>query len=139
MILVDTSVWVDHFRAGNRGLVRLLDADDVVNHPWITGELALGHLGNRREIIGLLRALPQAVVADDAEVLRLIESEPLHGSGIGYVDAQLLASTRLTPDARLWTNDKRLRTVAARGLLAFQPAPDRNPRAAQAVAISSPR
>ena len=123
MILVDTSVWIDHFRSGNPALARLLDNNAVVTHPWVTGELALGNLSDRDEVIGLLRALPQAIVADDDEVLQLIEHEPLHGAGIGYVDAQLLASTKLTPDARLWTSDKRLATVTACAGLGFQPNP----------------
>jgi predicted nucleic acid-binding protein len=121
VILVDTSVWIDHFRSGNPALARLLDNNAVVTHPWVTGELALGNLSDRDEVIGLLRALPQAIVADDDEVLQLIEHEPLHGAGIGYVDAQLLASTKLTPDTRLWTSDKRLATVIACAGLGFQP------------------
>jgi predicted nucleic acid-binding protein len=123
VILVDTSVWTDHFRSGNPALVRLLDNNAVVTHPWVTGELALGNLSDRDEVIGLLRALPQAIVADDDEVLQLIEHEPLHGAGIGYVDAQLLASTKLTPGTRLWTSDKRLATVTACAGLGFQPNP----------------
>ncbi|MHB8594278.1 MAG: type II toxin-antitoxin system VapC family toxin [Acidimicrobiales bacterium] len=121
MILVDTSVWIDHLRSGNAPLARLLDNNAVVAHPWVTGELALGTLSNRDEVIGLLRSLPQAIVADDDEVLSLIEREPWHGAGIGYVDAHLLAATKLTPDTRLWTNDKPLATVTARVGLGFQP------------------
>lgn len=123
MILVDTSVWVDHLRSGNVALSELLESNAVVGHPWVAGELALGNLRHRDEIIGLLQALPQAVVADDHEVRRLIEIERLHGTGIGYVDAQLLAATRLTPGTTLWTTDKRLATVTARLELDFQPMP----------------
>lgn len=112
MILVDTSLWVDHLRSGNANLARLLDGNAVLAHPWVTGEIALGNLSSRAGIIGLLRALPQASVAEDREVLELIEQEELYGAGIGYVDAQLLASTRLTPDAKLWTRDNRLSAVA---------------------------
>lgn len=112
MILVDTSVWVDHLRAGEPALVHLLDHDLVLAHPWVTGELALGHLSQRQDILGLLTGLPSAQIATDAEVLGLIEAEQLYGLGIGYVDAQLLAATRLTADARLWTADKRLAVVA---------------------------
>ncbi len=114
MILVDTSVWVDHLRSGDASLARLLDDGDVLAHPWITGELALGNLTDRDTIIGLLRDLPQATLADADEVLRLIENEQLHGAGIGYVDAQLLSASRLTPDTQLWTRDRRLAAVAAR-------------------------
>jgi predicted nucleic acid-binding protein len=127
VILVDTSVWVDHLRAGNAALSELLDNNAVVGHPWVTGELALGNLSHRDEVIGLLRALPQAVVADDHEVLRFIDIERLHGTGIGYVDAQLLAATRLTADTKLWTTDNRLATVTVRLELGFQPTP--HPRA----------
>lgn len=123
MILVDTSVWIDHLRSGDENLVRLLDNCAVLAHPWVTGELALGNLNRRDEVIGLLSDLPQATLAGDDEVLRLIEQEVLYGAGIGYVDAHLLAATRLTPDARLWTRDKRLSAVTARLDLAFQPAP----------------
>ena len=112
MILVDTSVWVDHLRAGEPALVHLLDHGLVLAHPWVTGELALGHLSQRQDILGLLTGLPSAEIATDAEVLGLIEAEQLYGLGIGYVDAQLLAATRLTADARLWTADKRLAVVA---------------------------
>jgi predicted nucleic acid-binding protein len=114
VILVDTSVWVDHLRSGERTLVNLLDHGLVLAHPWVTGELALGHLSQRQEILGLLTDLPSAEIATDAEVLGLIEAEQLYGLGIGYVDAQLLAATRLTADARLWTADKRLAAVARR-------------------------
>ena len=96
MILVDTSIWIDHLRSGNAALVRLLDNSAVLAHPWVTGELALGNLSHRDEVISLLRGLPQAALADNDEVLRLIDQEGLYGAGIGYVDAQLLAATRLT-------------------------------------------
>ena len=114
MILVDTSIWIDHLRSGSAALVRLLDNSAVLAHPWVTGELALGNLSHRDEVISLLRGLPQAALADNDEVLRLIDQEGLYGAGIGYVDAQLLAATRLTPDTRLWTADNRLSTVTAR-------------------------
>lgn len=126
MILVDTSVWIDHFRSGNPDLVRMLENNAVVAHPWVTGELALGDLSDRDQVIRLFRALPQAVLAADDEVLQLIEREPLHGSGIGYVDAQLLASTKLTADTRLWTRDTRLATVTERMGVGFEPHPRSN-------------
>ncbi len=114
MILVDTSIWVDHLRIGDPGLAALLEDRQVLIHPWVIGELALGHMSGRLEVIHLLRSLPHAVSATDAEVLTLIENQRLFGTGIGYVDAQLLASTLLTSSARLWTRDKRLKTVAGR-------------------------
>lgn len=121
MILVDTAVWIDHLRTGNAALAELLDRSSVIAHPWVVGELALGNLSNRTEILGLLHGLPQATVARHDEVLGLIEHDSLHGTGIGYVDAQLLAASRLTPDTRLWSTDKRLVAVAKRLGLSFRP------------------
>jgi predicted nucleic acid-binding protein len=113
-VLVDTSVWIGHLRVSDPTLSSLLDKAAVLSHPWIIGEIALGHLRNRADILGLLGALPKAVVASDDEVRSLLEHEPLHGTGIGYVDAQILASARLTPGARTWTRDQRLARQAAR-------------------------
>ena len=125
MILVDTSIWVDHLRSGNAALGELLDRGAVLGHPWVTGELSLGNLGRHSEVIRLLHGLPQAVVASDEEVLSFIDLEGLPGSGIGYVDAQLLAATRLTPDARFWTGERRLSAAAARLGISFEPLPPR--------------
>ncbi|MGH3589027.1 MAG: type II toxin-antitoxin system VapC family toxin [Pseudonocardia sp.] len=121
MILVDTSVWVDHLRSGDSELVSQLDHGAVLAHPWVIGEIALGNLSHRDEVLGLLHGLPRANVATDDEVLILIQRETLYGTGIGYVDAQLLAAARLTPDALLWTRDKGLSRAAARLGLAFKP------------------
>jgi predicted nucleic acid-binding protein len=123
VILADTSVWIDHLRSRDATLAGLLDNSAVLAHPWVTGELALGNLRRRNEVIGLIQGLPQATMASDDEVLRLIEQESLHGAGIGYVDAQLIAATRLTPDTALWTRDERLSTVTTRLGLGFSPAP----------------
>lgn len=114
MILVDTSVWVDHLRAGDPRLAGLLDSGLVLGHPWVAGELALDHLAQRGEVLRLLAGLPQAEVATATEVAAFIETHRLYGLGIGYVDAQLLASTRLTVDARLRTRDRRLAAAAER-------------------------
>lgn len=111
MTLVDTSVWVDHLRSGNRTLVSLLEHDEVLTHPFVIGELACGHLRRRREILGLLNALPKAAVADHEEVLVLVEDHRLSGRGIGWVDAHLLASSRLS-GARLITLDAPLLRAA---------------------------
>jgi predicted nucleic acid-binding protein len=108
MILVDTSVWIDHFRKGVASLKALLDAGQVLGHPFVVGELALGNLHRRNVILDALQALPQASVATESEVLRFIDQESLHGLGIGYVDAHLLAAVRLSPGSRLWTRHKRL-------------------------------
>lgn len=112
MILVDTSVWVDHLRRGDARLADLLDENLVLAHPFVAGELALGHLRRRDVVLEALADLPQAVVADHDEVLRFIVKYGLAGSGIGYLDAHLLASVKLTRDARLWTRDRRLSAVA---------------------------
>ena len=122
MILVDTSVWVDHLRKGDQVLGRLLFAGRVLAHPFIVGELSLGVLRQREAVLGALRDLPQATIATEEEVFRFIEANGLPGSGIGYVDAHLLAATRLTPGAALWTRDKRLSEVAERLGLAAHPA-----------------
>lgn len=118
MILADTSVWIDHLRAGDTELASLLKNGEVLIHPWVIGELALGCLTQRSEILGLLHNLPQAKAATDVEVLTLIDNYQLSGLGIGYVDAHLLAATMLTTGARLWTRDKRLAVVAAQHGLA---------------------
>ncbi len=122
MIIVDTSIWVDHLRTGHPALERLLDTGQTLGHPWVIGEIAMGQLTRRREVIGLMRGLPQAVVATADELLTFVDQHQLYGSGIGYVDAQLLASTRLTADARLWTGDRRLAAAARRLDCAVPPA-----------------
>jgi predicted nucleic acid-binding protein len=114
VILVDSSVWVDHLRSGDATLARLLDDGRVIAHPFVVGELALGSLRQRELILTALQNLPQAVVASDIEVLRFIDQQALYGLGIGYVDAHLLASVRLTASGSLWTRDKRLQAVADR-------------------------
>ena len=113
MILVDTSVWVDHLRAGDEELAELLNSAQVLAHPFVVGELACGNLRDRAEVLSLLQELPQAPVARDEEVLFFIEQHRLMGRGIGYVDAHLLAATALADPARLWTRDKRLAKVTA--------------------------
>ena len=109
--LVDSSVWVEHLRAADRRLSRLLEDDDVLMHPAIVGELACGNLRRRREVLTSLRLLPAAIEATTEELLATIEAEKLHGLGIGWVDVQLLVSARLS-GARLWTLDRRLRRVS---------------------------
>jgi len=114
VILVDTSVWVGHLRDGNERLSALLGSGQVLGHPFVIGELALGHIRQRDPILHAYRRLPPVTVAADEEVLRFIDLEALFGRGIGYVDAHLLAATRLTPGAKLWTHDRRLHAVAAK-------------------------
>ena len=123
MILVDTSVWVEHLRHGLPRLATLLQEGKVMIHPWVIGELACGNLRNRQQVLELLLGLPMATVASDTEVLLLIERELLMGRGIGYIDAHLLASARLS-HCRLWTQDRRLAAVAqGQGLAACTPEP----------------
>ena len=112
MILVDTSVWIDHLRSGDDAVVSLLNASRVLMHPFVLGELACGNLRNRDEVLGLLRDLPRMTVATDDEVLFFIERRALMGRGVGYVDTHLLAAAALDGSTRIWTRDKRLRMVA---------------------------
>lgn len=114
MILVDTSVWIEHLRLGDARLVAALSDGLVRIHPCIIGEIALGSLRQRELILTALNAIPQVTGATDAEVYALIEAERLFGLGIGFVDVHLLAALRLTPGVRLWTLDKRLAAVADR-------------------------
>ena len=112
MILVDTSVWIDHLRRGNPALGAALEAGRVLLHPFVAGELACGNLVNRGEVLRLLQALPEVPVAGHQEVLRFIENHHLMGRGIRYLDLHLLASVALDGAATLWTRDRRLATVA---------------------------
>ncbi|MFU8814475.1 MAG: type II toxin-antitoxin system VapC family toxin [Pseudomonadales bacterium] len=112
MILVDTSVWIDHLRRGDPMLVTLLERCEVLMHPMALGELACGGLRNRSEILHALANLPRIATATDEEVLYFIERRELFGRGIGYVDAHLLAAVSIASPARLWTRDRRLQSVA---------------------------
>jgi len=118
MILVDTSVWINHLRNKDPHLVRLLTGNSVLSHPFVRGELALGNLRQRNEILSALENLPQAPVAFSNEVNFFIEQHALYGLGIGLIDAHLLASARLSGNTRLWTLDKRLLAAANRFNLA---------------------
>jgi predicted nucleic acid-binding protein len=113
MILVDTSVWIDHLRTGNKPLMRLLNAQQVLTHPFVIGEVALGSIKQRDIVIGALSNLPRSQVAGDSEVLGFIDQQNLFGRGVGYIDVHLLAATRLTAGAALWTIDRKLHAVAA--------------------------
>jgi predicted nucleic acid-binding protein len=112
--LVDTSIWVDHMRFGEAVLAEALRGGDVLVHPHVIGELALGNLNPRLDLLRMLGKLPRASVATDGEVHHLIETTGLSGLGIGYVDAHLLAAVRLTRGSRLWTRDKKLIRAAAK-------------------------
>jgi predicted nucleic acid-binding protein len=121
VILVDTSVWIEHIRHADGALEALLGAGQVLVHPFVLGELALGHLRSREVILRELRDLPQAAVATRDEVLHLIERRRLFGTGIGYVDVHLLAAARLMGHAVVWTHDQRLLAVAEKLGLAHTP------------------
>ncbi|MEO2048778.1 MAG: type II toxin-antitoxin system VapC family toxin [Pirellulales bacterium] len=112
MILVDSSVWIDHFRSSNGRLVALLESEQVLMHPFVLGEVACGNLQSREEILKLMHALPSVCQAENDEVRILIERHQLHGRGVGLIDVHLLASC-LIDHCTLWTNDKRLKTIAA--------------------------
>ena len=111
MVLVDTSVWIDHFRAGEARLARLLEDVELVMHPLVIGELACGNLRNRREILSLLSNLPHVAQVSNDEVLFFIERHRLHGRGLGLVDVHLLACCAVEGVA-LWSKDVRLMKTA---------------------------
>jgi predicted nucleic acid-binding protein len=112
VILADTSVWIDHLRHGSSRLEGLLEDSSVICHPFVTGELALGHLRRRREILAFLADLPQASSAAHEEVLGFLDEHGLAGSGLGWVDVHLLCAAALER-SQLWTLDRRLAAVAA--------------------------
>ncbi len=111
-VLVDTSVWVDHLRRHDAPLAALLSAGEVITHPFVIGELACGNLRRRDTLLALLQALPTATVASHEEALHLVSQARLHGKGLGWVDAHLLAAACLTT-CRIWTRDKALAAAAA--------------------------
>ncbi len=112
MILIDTSIWIDHFRVPEGGVLTLLAAEDVLVHPFVIGEVMLGNMRGRQQIAAMMRLLPAAEVASYEEILSFITVNRLGGTGIGYVDAHLLAAIKLTTGSRLWSRDKRLARVA---------------------------
>ncbi len=119
MILVDTSIWVDHIRHTDTGLQVLLKKGLVLCHPFVIGELAVGNLPRRRATLSELGNIPQATMASDAEVLETIEARKLYAKGSGYIDIHLLLSTRLTPGTLLWTRDKNLLGLAQQFSIRF--------------------
>ncbi|PRY69358.1 hypothetical protein B0I08_10230 [Glaciihabitans tibetensis] len=112
MILVDTSIWIDHLHVGDPRLIELLGQSQVVTHQMVIGELALGRLKDRDLVLGSLAGLSSVVEASHGEVMHLVESKQLFGRGISLVDAHLLASLLLNPGTALWTRDKRLNQAA---------------------------
>jgi predicted nucleic acid-binding protein len=125
-VLVDTSVWVDHLRRGNRELERRLEDGTVECHPFVIGELACGQLRRRREILALLRDLPQLPVVDHEEALAFVGAHRLHARGVGWVDVHLLAAAMLT-GVRLWTLDRALEAAARALRISASPASPNSP------------
>ncbi len=121
MILVDTSIWIDHMRLADPRLDALLRQGLVLTHPLVVGELAMGSLKPRLKTLDHLSSLPSVTIAEDHEVLHFVSLRRIHGLGIGYIDAHLLASAQIVPNTSLWTKDVRLRNVAARLSLSFTP------------------
>lgn len=121
MILVDTSIWVDHFRAADSQLVQLLQQRAVLSHPFVVGELAMGNVQDRAMVLRFLGNLPMLRAAANDEVMAFVERMKLFGRGIGLVDAHLLAALRLAPGNLIWTRDRRLAEAAATLGLAFRP------------------
>jgi predicted nucleic acid-binding protein len=119
MVLVDTSVWIDHFRRASPRLAELLEQGEALCHPMVIGELACGNLPKRAETLELIHWLPRAPTATDDEALLLIDRHRLMGRGIGYIDVHLLASTMLSAETQLWTMDARLSSMAARLRIRF--------------------
>jgi predicted nucleic acid-binding protein len=112
LILADTSIWIDHLRAGNKKLRWHLDQGQIVIHPFIIAELALGSLRDRAKTLALLDLLPQIKVAQLSEVRQMIEARRLYSLGIGLTDAHLIASVFISSPTLLWTRDQRLRKAA---------------------------
>jgi len=120
VILVDTSVWIDHWRAPDRRLSDLLVEEQVLSHPFVVGELACGHFKHRSEILSLMKNLGQAPVVTHADVLAFVEAHALMGSGLGWIDVHLLASASRVGES-LWTRDARLIRAARRLGVSFAP------------------
>jgi predicted nucleic acid-binding protein len=111
LILADSSIWVDHFRSRNPNLVALAWQEVLCCHPAVIGELACGHIADREKNLALMKGLRRAPIAEDEDVLHLIETHNLMGRGVGYIDMQLLASAKMLPGL-IWTRDRRLREAA---------------------------
>ena len=121
MIVIDTSIWVDHLRRSDPALSELLARRRVFVHPFVVGELALGSLGPKADFLRFLQKFPEPVLARHLEVLSFIERHKLFGLGLGFIDTHLLASTQLTTGAQLWTRDKRLLLAATHLQLEYTP------------------
>lgn len=121
MIIVDTGIWIDHLKTANAALAVLGEQLEALLHPYVLGEIALGSLRDRTRFLNRMAALPQPPLARHMNVMQLIESKRLYSTGIGYIDAHLLASACLLPGSRVWTDDKRLHAQAERLGVAYAP------------------
>jgi predicted nucleic acid-binding protein len=121
LIIVDTGIWIDHLKAGDPRLAVLGERLEALMHPYALGEIALGSLPDRTRLLQRMAGLPQPPVARHAQVMQLIDAQNLFSTGIGFVDAHLLASTRLLLGSRVWTRDKRLLAQAERLGVAYTP------------------
>jgi len=119
MVLVDTSIWIDHFRKPSSKFIEILNNSEVSCHPYVIGELACGNLKNRKEILSLLHSLPMVKSVENDEILFFIEAHSLSGKGLGYIDINLLASSKVS-EHHFWTKDKRLKDAAERLGLGFR-------------------
>lgn len=121
MVLVDTSVWIDHLRSREPEMASLEDGRQIFMHPMVVGELACGNLANRNDVLRYLSRLPRILLATDDEVLFFIERHRLMGTGIGYIDAHLLTASVLQGATQLWTRDRRVMAVADELGIRFTP------------------
>ena len=119
MVIVDTSVWIEHFKEKNESLISLIEDDEILIHPFVIAELACGHLKNREETIGLLLKLPAPELLSIEEILIFVSKEKLYSRGVGFVDVSLLGSSILS-NALLWTYDKSLNKVSTSFDISFQ-------------------
>ena len=124
MILIDSSVWIDHIRSEIAHVEHLLDERQVLMHPMVIGELACGNLRDRDTLLAKFRQMPRPPELSHNDVLQFIEDNRVMGLGIGFVDAHILASTAKAEDCQLWTNDRRLRDVADRLNVAYDGEPN---------------
>lgn len=122
MILADSSVWIDHLRSADRDLERVIGEGELLVHPFVIAELALGSIPNRAPFFEALGKLERAATLDDEGLLRFVEDHELFATGLSMVDAHLLASAAITPNIKLWTRDKRLNAQARRLGLDYSPA-----------------
>jgi hypothetical protein len=120
LILPDSSIWVEHLRKPLPHLIDLLDQDEILGHPFVTGEVSLGSIANRERVVAELGSLPQLPVQAHTRVAYLIESATLWGQGVGYIDAHLLASTLVVQGTLLWSKDKRQLAQAAKLGVAYE-------------------